>query len=97
MFIDQRQGDRWIGELNVVYVTIANSVGNFWKPPFHHRAVLSFLQRDHKLSVIEIDQGTRPWHPLSTLGPDGLRVQRFQGKSGNWPQVGRRLSRVDPP
>ena len=61
--------------------------GRYWQT----FAVLSLLERDHKLSVIEIDQGTPPWHPLNTLGLDGLRVQRFQGKSRNWPDVGRRL------
>jgi hypothetical protein len=30
VFIDQLQGDRWIGELNIVNAPIANSIGHFW-------------------------------------------------------------------
>jgi len=45
MFVDHLERSRWIGELNVVYVPIANAVSDCRKPPFCHQAVLSFFLR----------------------------------------------------
>jgi hypothetical protein len=30
MLIDQRQGGRWMGELNIVNMPIAYPIGHFW-------------------------------------------------------------------
>jgi len=75
---------------------VTNSVGNFREALLNDRTVLGFLQRDHNLSIIEVDQRAQPWQLLGTLEADGLRLQRFQRESRNWPEVGSRLCRGDP-
>jgi hypothetical protein len=59
MIVDRCQCYRRMGKLNIVYVPIGDPVGYLRKSSLDQWSVLSFLQCDHKLSAIEVNQGAR--------------------------------------